>query len=218
MRNLLLLLPLAACSSSMTPPSAPPGAVSPEEQAPVSKPAEPAGAESASAIFEGQIEFVSLKNGDSPVPGTIRGITGSSPAVLGDDGVTSLGGVVTIPLTAIDTALEIRDQRVMDTFFHAQETPTASLELKQMKLPSSDAGGMWIDGTLQIGPFAQDVRGHFRGERQEDGSWSIESGEPMIVSISSLGMGERLMALMTLCGHKSIDDSVEVRAKGIIRF
>ena len=214
MRNLVISLPLFACSSATT---APASTVPPVKEA-VSAAIEPA-SQAKKAEFQGEIEFVSIKNGDTPVSATIRDIAGAIR--LGDkaeDGVHSAEGALTIPLTAVDSQLEIRDQRIMDVFFHAQETPSASFTIDGVKMPEGNAGAGWVDGTLTIGPYTQDVRGHFLGSSEEEGSWSFESGEPMVVSIESLGMGSRLKALMELCGHRSIDDSVEVRAKGLLRF
>ena len=214
MRVLLASLPLFACTSaSPTSPSM--------TEAPV-KEATPVASEVAAAKqgeFQGEIEFVSIKNGDSPVSAVIRDITGAIRlGEKAEDGVHHAEGSLTIPLTAVDSQLEIRDQRIMDVFFHAQETPSASFAIDGVKMPEGNEGAGWVDGTLSIGPYTQDVRGHFLGASQEEGSWTFESGEPMVVSIESLGMGSRLKALMELCGHRSIDDSVEVRAKGLLRF
>jgi hypothetical protein len=214
MRVLLASLPLFACTSaSPTSPSM--------TEAPV-KEATPVASEVAAAKqgeFQGEIEFVSIKNGDSPVSAVIRDITGAIRlGEKAEDGVHRAEGALTIPLTAVDSQLEIRDQRIMNVFFHAQETPSASFAIDGVKMPEGNEGAGWVDGTLSIGPYTQDVRGHFLGASQEEGSWTFESGEPMVVSIESLGMGSRLKALMELCGHRSIDDSVEVRAKGLLRF
>ena len=216
MRLLIATLPLLACVSNTT--SAPPSAVTPKEAAPTEVPTE-AAAEVPAGEFSGEIEFVSVKNGDSPVSAVIRDITGAIRlGDKGDNGVHAAEGALNIPLTAVDSQLQIRDQRIMEVFFHAQETPAANFAVSGVKMPEGTQGAGWVDGTLSIGPFNQSVRGHFMGKSDTEGSWSFESGEPMIVSIESLGMGSRLKALMELCGHQSIDDSVEVRAKGLLRF
>jgi len=219
MRVLIACLPLWACASTTT--TAPPAGSAPVEEAapaaaPVAQPVE------SPAEFSGEIEFVSVKNGDSPVSAVIRDISGALRlGEKAENGIHEASGSLTIPLTAVDSQLQLRDQRIMEVFFHAQDTPEASFTVSGVKMPEGEEGQAnagWVDGTLAIGPYSQAVRGHFLGTNDGAGGWTVESGEPMVLSIESLGMGSRLKALMELCGHKSIDDSVEVRAKGMLRF
>ena len=219
MRVLIFSLPLMACASTTT--TAPPATPAPVEET-VQAPNPTASEAPTPAKFSGEIEFVSVKNGDSPVSAVIRDISGVIRlGEKSENGVTSASGSLTIPLTAVDSQLELRDQRIMDVFFHAQDTPEASFTVSGVKMPEGadgEANAGWVDGTLAIGPYSQTVRGHFLGTHHGAGGWTFESGEAMVLSIESLGMGSRLKALMELCGHQSIDDSVEVRAKGELRF
>jgi polyisoprenoid-binding protein YceI len=212
----LLLLPLLACATSKESGTY---SVAPAVEAPQSSQEASTPPHSASRIeIQGELSFISVKNGDTPVAGTLVGFSGSAAVGAGEEGLMSLDGVLEIPLAGLSTGLPIRDDRIRDSFFHIQEVPTARFTLERMQHPKPGTAGMWIEGRLEIGAFSQPVRGHFRATSNADGSLSLESGEAMVLSISQLGMGERLTALMSLCGHKSIDDSVEVRATGSIRF
>lgn len=168
--------------------------------------------------LKGDLSFISVKNGDIPVPGTIVGFEGVAEVSPEVDGEMALEGVLKIPLTALSTNLDLRDQRIQETFFDVKTTPVALFHLKKMSHPKPGTAGMWIDGTLEIGPYKQDVRGHFRATQGEGGVQNLESGEAMIISIATLGMSERLQNLITLCAHKSIGDSIEVRASGTMSF
>jgi hypothetical protein len=169
-------------------------------------------------MIAGDLSFITVKNGDLPVAASLVGFAGQAEAGPVENGVMTLSGTLEVPLSAWTTQLEIRDQRILETFFGAEANPVAFFKLKRMSHPAPGTAGMWIDGTLEIGPFSQDVRGHFRATSGKDGTQNLESGEAMIVSIAQLGMGDRLASLISLCGHKSVDDSVEVRATGTIRF
>ena len=214
----LTFLAFLACTSTKPTPVEPvaqPGAKAEIVEA-APKEAQPAVA--AILSFEGELSFISVKNGDTPVLGTWAGFSGSAVAGPEKDCIIPLDGTLDIPLNTLSTELELRDQQILNTFFDVKANPVAFFELKRMSRPAPGTAGMWIDGSLKIGPFSQDVRGHFRATTAEDGSQQLESGEAMIISISQLGMGKRLASLMALCEHESVDDSVEVRTKGTIRF
>ncbi len=173
---------------------------------------------SSTMVFSGQVNFNSVKNGNAQVGGSIGALSGSATATPQEGGILALSGVLEIPLGSLDTGLEFRDDRIKETFFGLSGNPTAQFHLLKMKHPAPGSSAMWIDGRLEIGPFSQEVRGHFLATPEEDGSMTLRSGEAMIVSIDNLGMGERAQALLELCGHTSIDDSVEITAEGSIRF
>jgi hypothetical protein len=213
------LLTLLACSACTATKPAPAESVTQVEPKPEATEVAPKEAHASSRmVFEGNLSFISVKNGDTPVPGTWTGFSGSVVAGTEKDGIIPLDGTLEIPLNSLSTELAPRDQNILNAFFGVEANPVAFFELKRMSHPAPGTAGMWIDGSLKIGPFSQDVRGHFRATMGADGSQSLESGEAMIISISQLGMGKRLASLIALCGHKSVDDSVEVRAKGSIRF
>ena len=220
-KTLLVLLSLVACSAAKEAPLSSDAAAPTEATAEATASVEeaPAKPHTGSRIdIQASLEFISVKNEDTPVSGTIVGVSGSASVEPGEGGLMGLDGVLEIPLTGFDTALAPRDANIQNAFFHVSETPMARFHLQKMQHPKPGTAGMWIEGKLEIGPFSQPIRGHFRASTNEDGSMSLESGEAMVVSIDKLGMGERLAALMALCGHKTVDDSVEVRASGTLRL
>lgn len=218
----LVFLPLLACMSQPIINDAPgltkEDATKPEvaKEAPANDKAQPHA--STTMSLQGDLSFISVKNGDTPVAGSILGFKGVAEVSPEINGEMALKGTIKIPLSSLSTELELRDQRIQETFFDVNANPEALFHLKRMSHPKPGTAGMWIDGTLEIGPFKQEVRGHFRATQGEDGVQQLESGEAMIVSIRALGMNERLAKLITLCGHESVGDSIEVRASGTIKF
>jgi hypothetical protein len=215
---LLTLLACSACTAAKPVVEEPVTQAEPQAEATEAAPKAAQPHASTNLVFEGDLSFISVKNGDTPVLGTLAGFSGSAVAGPEEDGIIPLKGTLQIPLNTLSTELELRDQNILNAFFGVEANPVAFFELKRMSHPAPGTAGMWIDGSLKIGPFSMDVRGHFRATTATDGSQNLESGEAMILSISELGMGERLASLIALCQHKSVDDSVEVRAKGTIRF
>jgi|GEM_PF-5450063 len=170
----------------------------------------------------GSIELMSVKNETAPVPLQFAAFEASLLGVQSSPGVYDFeDAALILPFADLSSGLDIRDQRVRDTFFHATENPNARFEVARMTLSAEAAQ---FEGKLVIGPFSQALTGEFSVLKASDeakeevasGAIAVESSDPIVVSIASLGMGERLKALMELCGHQSITDAVKVSAKGHI--
>ena len=87
----------------------------------------PAALAAASTVGSGSIQLVQIKNETGEVPASIKGVTGTVDLEAGT-------GELTIPLSAWDSGLEIRDNNVRGTFFKATEHPTASFTLESLAL------------------------------------------------------------------------------------
>ena len=83
--------------------------------------------------ISGDLEFLSVKNGDTPVAGTIVGVEGSASIEPGEAGLMGLDGVLEIPLTRFNTELAPRDLNIQQAFFGVSETPTARFHLQKMQ-------------------------------------------------------------------------------------
>jgi len=151
-------------------------------------------------VSSGTVSLVQVKNGTAEVPATIAGVTGSVDLEAGT-------GTLTIPVNAWDSALEIRDNNVRGTFFHADAHPTATFTLESLALTDGQGAAK---GTLTLYTGSVPVEAKVKVSTTEAGATQVETIEPFSVSIAALGLGEALTAVMQLCGHQSVDDAVKV--------
>lgn len=203
---MLLALALFACTTE-----------TPEE--PVNGPpiAEPTPKEAPKAVAlqatGGQIDLVQLKNGSAEVGANFATPVGSLQA----DGT----GSFEIDLGSWDSALELRNDRVRSTFFHAAEHPKATFTVSGL---TPDVADMPLDATIATDATRTGV---LKGElslysgktnleipvrltHPDAETFMLSTTAPFQVSIASLGLNENLQALMVECAHESIGDAVDV--------
>jgi polyisoprenoid-binding protein YceI len=194
---MLLSLVLLACQPVAEPvPPAPPEA----PELPVKTPVD-----LVLDVTAGTVSVVTIKNGDAPVPGTLDGVTGS--ITLG----ATPSGSLEIALSSWDSGLELRDERVQETFFHAAENPTATFTLSGLEgeVPAPGASStVTVSGALALYTGSQDIQTSATLTQVAPGAFELTTPEPFNVEIAALGMGDNLSELMTLCAHKSVDDAV----------
>lgn len=203
---MFLALALLACTTET--PEAP---VAPAPQAK----AEPVPAPAASPLTlkSGSINLVQLKNGSAEVPATFATPTGT----LSPQG----SGEFEIDLGSWDSALELRDTRVRETFFHATEHPKATFkataltpEKPEMPLNSSIAVGAShkgvLKGELSLYSGSTSVEIPVSMAQSAPGEFTLSTPAPFQVSIEALGLNENLQALITECAHESVGDAVDV--------
>lgn len=203
---MLLTLALFACTTETpAPPPAPPPAVDPSPKAP----AEAKGLKATS----GEISLVQLKNGTAEVGATFDTPKGTFKA----DG----SGSFEIDLGSWDSELELRNERVRSTFFHAAEHPTAtftvsSLTPDQADMPldssiatSASRTGV-LKGELSVYSGKTEVEIPVRLAHPDVETFVLSTTAPFQVSIEALGLNENLQALMVECAHESIGDAVDV--------
>ena len=173
--------------------------------------------------LSGSIDVLTVKNETAPVPLRIESFDASLVGTEVAPGSFEFEeAVILFPLADLSSGLDIRDQRIRDTFFHSAENPNAALNITRMTVDESSAK---IHGTLVVGAFSHDINGVFNivpaapaeeGVVVEAEGMAVKSSEPMVILISTFGLGERLKALIELCAHQSIADAVEVTAQGTI--
>ena len=159
----------------------------------------PASAE-AVAVTAGTVSLVQVKAETAKVPATITGLTGTVDMAAGT-------GTLTIPVSAWDSQLDIRNTNVRTAFFQATANPTATFELESLAL--TDGAGS-AKGTLTMFSGSVPVQAEVKVSTDEQGLTQVATTAPFSVSISALGLSEQLTALMKLCEHPSVSDAVEV--------
>ena len=207
MRSILATAPLAlllACNSE--PPTAP-------APAPVAAPA-PAPKTAKVPLSSGTVSIVARKNGDTDVPARFDKVTGQFE--LDPSDLSSAHGTVTIDLGSWASDEEVRDQRMRETFFDVATNPTTNFELTSVtdvSGPLAEIGATatgTAHGTLHWRQVSQDLTVPVSVQRDGASAWKVTTPAPFDVSIAALGMQAPLDALIKLCEHKSIDDSIKV--------
>ena len=225
---MLLILAALGCSGDSTPPAVNPGG-NPEAGGPGSPggpggpggPGSPGGNPEAGnvtgpppvtkgTISTAELKLIQVKNGSAEVGATITGVTGSldfSPGVA--------AGELKIDVSTWASGNEGRDNNVRGTFFQAVEHPEATFTLESLEnlpekplLIDTEANAV-AKGTLSMYAGSVPVSANIKISRTETG-YSLQTTEDLTVSIEGLGMSENLTALMALCAHQSVDDTVRI--------
>lgn len=169
----------------------------------------------ADVTLRGRLDVVTVKDEGIEVPGSFTGLAGR---VRMADTETWRGvrGAGTVALASWDSKLELRDERVRNTFFNAPARPEAGFELTSIAgLPG---GGLaegaqaeaTVSGKVTLGVSSQAVTGPVLVSRVGPQSWTVTSTSPLTVSIAALGLGEGLAKLIAECGHQALADEVRV--------
>lgn len=202
--TILLLSALIACSGDGVTTAEPP-------PKPIEAPAVPL----VLAVTGGEVAIVTVKNGDTEVPGQFPKVSGSLRFA---DGARQrdLSGLIEVDVASWTSGLDERDNNVRSAFFDVVAAPVARFALGGLTgLPEAgvslgeEAVGK-ATGKLTLGAGSVDLSTQVRLRHTGDDDWHVDSVEPIWLSVEALGMKPRLLALMELCKHKSVDDNVKV--------
>ncbi len=160
----------------------------------------PAALAEAVGVTSGTVSLVQIKAETAEVSATIPGVTGSIDLEAGR-------GTLTIPVAAWDSRLKVRNKNVRTAFFQAVEHPTATFELESLVL--TDGVGK-AKGTLKMHSGSVPVEADVKVSTDDQGLTQVVTTAPFSVSISGLGLAKQLEALIKLCRHPSVSDSVKV--------
>jgi polyisoprenoid-binding protein YceI len=204
------ILPLAACEDAKK-------AISGEKE-PEAKPVTADPKPLTLEIEHATISVITVKNGDAEVPGKFEGVTGSLTFPDGSK-PNELTGSLTIDASSWDSALELRDERVKNTFFEVEKHAEMGFRLVGIDgLPEDgiEIGGEAegdASGKLTFAGTTVDVAARVKVSRAGDKDFYVDTVEPFVVSIESLGLTGPLKALIEECAHDSVDDSVKVSVR-----
>lgn len=138
---------------------------------------------------------------------SFSGLSGS----IADDGKAS----VAISLASVDTAIDIRNERMRDIVFQVATYPqaTVSLAVDARALAGLAAGGSFeadyeatvdLHGVQQTLPLAVVVSG------LQNGGLLVTLARPLIVNAASFGLAEGVEQLRVIAGLPSINNNVVV--------
>jgi hypothetical protein len=214
---LLAALFLVACGGGEPSTPAPSPTPEPPPPAPQISPAAPVWTHVLDAA-DPKLTWTSKKNGDTAVPGTLQLASGELRIDPTDLATTT--GTLVVELKGTASGDAVRDERLVRTFFQAAEPDRAQarVELDRVALePKVIEVGQSAQGSahyvLHLGPGKVEGEIRIAVERPDAERWAVRATEPATVSIAGLGLSTQLQALVTECGHKSVDDAVQIGAE-----
>lgn len=154
-----------------------------------------------------RISFVSTKAGSAAEVHRFATLDGR---VDGDGNVT-----ISIDLDSVDTAIEIRDERMREMLFETGRYPTATLAatVDLAAVDALDAGAsttMTTEGQLMLHDTAVSLTIEMAVARLSDSRVLVVSQKPMIVNASQVGLLEGVERLREIAGLPTISPAVPV--------
>jgi len=150
------------------------------------------------------VTFSIIKNGNMPVSGTFKTVSGSY------DGDQQGTGSVSVDLNSLKTGVEQRDSNIKNYFFEVGKG--AEYQSARFDLIKIEKDGVCpVSGCIAtlIGRLTM----HGRSEAFEvpvsikdiKSSVSVKTIKPVIISVREWGFSQAIKSLMKVCGHKSLD-------------
>lgn len=136
---------------------------------------------------------------------------GELNGTIDDDGNAS----VTISLASVDTAIDIRNQRMQEIVFQVANYPLASISLTAngARLAASNPGQSFMasyDATIDIHGTKQTMTVELAVTKLSDGGLLVTLAKPLIVNAASFGLAESVEQLREIAGLPSINNNVVV--------
>ncbi len=136
---------------------------------------------------------------------------GELNGAIDDDGNAS----VAISLASVDTAIDIRNQRMQEIVFQVANYPLASISLTAngAQLASSSAGQSFrasYEATIDIRGTQQTMTVELAVTKLRGGGLLVTLAKPLIVNAASFGLAESVEQLREIAGLPSINNNVVV--------
>jgi polyisoprenoid-binding protein YceI len=166
----------------------------------------------------GWAEVVTIKNGEAEVKGSLSHLEGSLQIL--DSSWTGLNGTVTVGLESWASGDDVRDERLRRVFFQTDANPTAIFEVASVDgvpeggfVVGAEPVPVSLSGKVTLSGATVDAVWPVAVTRPLEAAYVIESTEAVSLSIAGFGMQEQLAALITECGHQSVDDAAKVSVR-----
>ncbi len=150
-------------------------------------------------------------------------LTSKAASITETNSFTNLSGridndgdaVLEIDLSSVDTAIEIRDERVRDMLFETGDYPTAviTIDVDSFALGNMALGSYHVatyDYNLTLHGISMDLSAVLKVTKIDDGRLEIQSYQPVIISASQFGLSQGVEALREIAGLPSINPNVVV--------
>lgn len=148
-----------------------------------------------------RIGFTSIKAGEIIENHAFSGLSGTVNA----DGVAS----VTIPLSTVETGIEIRNERMQEMFFETAAHPSASVDVAidpeaYKTLGIGERQEADIEGTLSLHGVQAPISASVTVTRIGPARVEVASAQPVIVYVKDFGLSTGLEALRNIANLPAI--------------
>ncbi|GFD93435.1 hypothetical protein KUL156_14930 [Alteromonas sp. KUL156] len=152
------------------------------------------------------LHFLSTKNAQVTEVHKFDSFEGS----LSDSGKLS----VAVDLASVNTAIDIRNERMQEMLFNvtkfAQATFEATLPDSMTNLQAGDVVNGKVDGILTLHGKAVPTSFSVQASRVSDDTLTVSTTAPTLIKAESFGLGEGVAALQKIAGLQSITTTVPV--------
>ena len=159
----------------------------------------------------------------NPVDSALYYITSKAAAVSEMNSFTELSGSIddagngslAISLSSVDTAVDIRNERMRDIVFQVTNYPIASISVKaEGAMLSAMSAGETVqatfDAVIDLHGMQQSMPVELAVNKQESGGLLIVLAKPLIINAASFGLAESVEQLREIAGLPSINNNVVV--------
>jgi polyisoprenoid-binding protein YceI len=152
------------------------------------------------------LHFMSTKNAQVTEVHQFDSFEGS----LSDDGKL----IVTVDLSSVNTAIDIRNTRMQEMLFNVAEYAEASFEASlpetMTNLETGDVVSGKVDGILMLHGKAVPTSFSITASKVSDDTISVSTSEPTLVKAEAFGLADGVAALQKVAGLNSITTTVPV--------
>ncbi len=151
--------------------------------------------------------YVTSKAGAVSEVNTFGGLGGG----IADDGTATL----TIDLATVNTAVEIRDQRMRDIVFKTSESPTASVtvNIDAAVIDGLAPGTLNLanhTATVSLAGMSAEIVTELHVIKLDADTVIVQLAKPLLVNAATFGLAEEVEELKTIAGLPSINPNVVV--------
>lgn len=154
-----------------------------------------------------RINFISTKANTAAEVHTFDIVDG----MVDEDGTAT----ISIDLNSVDTAIEIRDERMRTMLFETEKFPTATLAASVDmaavdELPAGESRVLTSEGQLMVHGTTTSVTFDVSIAKLSDSRIIVASQKPLVINASQVGLLEGVEKLREIAGLPSISPAVPV--------
>jgi hypothetical protein len=168
------------------------------------------------ALNASTLYVTTIKDAGIPVKATINLASGR----LSLAGVSEQPALdLEIDLSTFNSGMELRDGRVRQIFFNADQADFKTAHLVVAALPTGSVEKLKAEKKILNVPVSADFTLHGKTQKisgavtaffNKKGRLQIKTAEPFVIKISEWTLSENLEKLKAICGHQIIADEVKV--------
>jgi len=176
-----------------------------------------AGANSLVTLGMGEITFKSIKNETASVLGYFRNYFGVM--TLGEGGADFK---ILIDVNSLDTGVPGRNNRILNLFFESMSPKLgfSSIHFDQIELGAENlemladgaSHSVKASGIISLNGVSKSISANLIVQ-QQNGTWRVETAEPISLLISDFAFGDKAYTLMQSCNHKALGNLVMISVK-----